>query len=126
MAACSIQQSCAALRLQSVHLQILPCLLAWRAWAGFPLRLCITSDSMSHSIMLTQAHMDKNVGGCVFAPAELRSLAPAERAVADPAVFARVEGLGRIPFTNLRRPKPLMDTGSSRNSPTEVRGLGTK
>ena len=65
--------------------------------------------------------MDKNVGGRTFAPAELRSLAPAERAVADPAVFARVEGLGRIPFANVRRPKPLMDTGSGRASPDEVR-----
>ena len=66
--------------------------------------------------------MDKTVGGRVFAPAELRQLAPAERAAADPAVFARVEGLGRIPFANLRRPKPLMDTGSEQPAPDgEVR-----
>ena len=36
---------------------------------------------------------------------------------ANAAVFARVEGLGRIPFANLRRPKPLMDTGSEQLTP---------
>ena len=54
--------------------------------------------------------MDKTVGGKVFAPREVRQLAPSERATADPDMFARVEGLGRIPYANLRRPKPLMDT----------------
>ena len=64
--------------------------------------------------------MDKTVGGKVFAPREIRQLAPSERAAADPDVFARVEGLGRIPYANLRRPKPLMDTGSQQLPPGQV------
>ena len=58
--------------------------------------------------------MDKNVGGRVFAPDALRELAPAERAGAEPQVFAKLEGLGKIAFSNLRRPKPLMDVGPVR------------
>ena len=64
--------------------------------------------------------MDKTVGGKVFAPREVRQLAPSERAAAAPDMFARVEGLGRIPYANLRRPKPLMDTMTQQLPPGQV------
>ena len=71
----------------------------------------------------SQALMDKTVGGKVFAPREVRQLAPSERAAAVPDMFARVQGLGRIPYANLRRPKPLMDTVTQQLPPGQVCGL---
>lgn len=44
-----------------------------------------------------------------FAPAELRELAPTERTGSDSVSYVKLEGLGKIPFSNIRRPKPLMD-----------------
>ena len=51
------------------------------------------------------------VNARTFAPDALRELAPAEKGVADLPSFARLDGLGKIPFSNVRRPKPLMDLG---------------
>lgn len=47
-----------------------------------------------------------------FAPERIRELAPSERGPAGAATFVSLEGLGRIPFSNIRRPKPLMDIGA--------------
>ena len=58
--------------------------------------------------------MDKNVGGRMFAPDALRELAPAERAGAEPQAYVKLEGLGKIAYTNLRRPKPLMEVGPNK------------
>jgi DNA topoisomerase 2-associated protein PAT1 len=61
-----------------------------------------------------QAVAEKATGGAnarSFAPAALRELAPSEKGVADLPSFARLDGLGKIPFSNVRRPKPLMDLG---------------
>ena len=45
-----------------------------------------------------------------FAPDMLRDAAPAGRAPAhEDAAYAKLEGLGKIPFSNIRRPRPLMD-----------------
>ena len=45
-----------------------------------------------------------------FAPDLLRDAAPAGRAPAhEDAAYAKLEGLGKIPFSNIRRPRPLMD-----------------
>ena len=53
----------------------------------------------------------RGVNARTFAPDALRELAPAEKGVADLPSFARLDGLGKIPFSNVRRPKPLMDLG---------------
>ncbi|KAL0039498.1 hypothetical protein WJX79_010600 [Trebouxia sp. C0005] len=45
----------------------------------------------------------------LFAPNELRELAPTERTGSDSVSYVKLEGLGKIPFSNIRRPKPLMD-----------------
>lgn len=60
--------------------------------------------------------MDKNVGGRFFAPDVLRELAPAERAGGEPQAYAKLEGLGKVAFSNLRRPKPLMEVSAKSES----------
>ena len=66
--------------------------------------------------MLSQAFLYKHYGqrnARQFAPHALREAAPGERA--GPAVganFVQLEGLGKIPFSNVRRPKPLMDVSA--------------
>lgn len=47
-----------------------------------------------------------------FAPESIRQMAPVERCAAEPTTFLSVDGLGRIPFSNVRRPRPLMDVAS--------------
>lgn len=44
-----------------------------------------------------------------FAPETVRELAPTEKVAPDEVSFVRLEGLGRVPFSNVRRPRPLMD-----------------
>lgn len=44
-----------------------------------------------------------------FAPESVRELAPTERMAADEVSFVKLDGLGRVPFSNVRRPRPLMD-----------------
>ena len=44
-----------------------------------------------------------------FAPATLREMAPTARLGAEPLAYVKLEGLGKIPFSSIRRPKPLMD-----------------
>jgi hypothetical protein len=65
--------------------------------------------------VLQQAFLNKHCKGCNarwFAPERIRELAPLERGQAGAATFVSLEGLGRIPFSNIRRPKPLMDVGA--------------
>jgi DNA topoisomerase 2-associated protein PAT1 len=39
----------------------------------------------------------------------VRELAPTEKMGPGEVAFVKVEGLGRLPFSNIRRPRPLMD-----------------
>ena len=61
--------------------------------------------------MAKQAYLDKHKQrqSHQFAPHELRELAPTERTGSDSVSYVKLEGLGKIPFSNIRRPKPLMD-----------------
>ena len=45
----------------------------------------------------------------MFAPDALRDLAPSEKLGAEPAMYVKLEGLGKIAYSNIRRPRPLMD-----------------
>lgn len=36
-------------------------------------------------------------------------MAPTARLGAEPLAYVKLEGLGKIPFSSIRRPKPLMD-----------------
>lgn len=58
-----------------------------------------------------QAYLDKHRRrqSQQFAPNQLRELAPTERTGSDSVSYVKLEGLGKIPFSNIRRPKPLMD-----------------
>ena len=60
---------------------------------------------------MVQAYLDKHRRrqSHHFAPNELRELAPTERTGSDSVSYVKLEGLGKIPFSNIRRPKPLMD-----------------
>jgi hypothetical protein len=63
-----------------------------------------------------QAFINKHFKGCNtrwFAPERIRELAPSERGERGAATFVSLEGLGKIPFSNIRRPKPLMDVGNA-------------
>jgi hypothetical protein len=65
---------------------------------------------------MTQAFINKHFKGCNarwFAPERIRELAPSERGERGAATFVSLEGLGKIPFSNIRRPKPLMDVGTT-------------
>ncbi|KAK2080813.1 hypothetical protein QBZ16_000667 [Prototheca wickerhamii] len=45
----------------------------------------------------------------LFAPDTVRELAPTEKLSGDQVSYVDLEGLGRVPFSNIRRPRPLMD-----------------
>ncbi|CAO2826077.1 unnamed protein product [Amaranthus hypochondriacus] len=44
-----------------------------------------------------------------FCPTQLRDLPPRARPTDEPHPFLQVEALGRIPFSSIRRPKPLLE-----------------
>lgn len=44
-----------------------------------------------------------------FAPESVRELAPTEKVAAESVSFVKLDGLGRVAFSNIRRPRPLMD-----------------
>ncbi|KAL9226065.1 hypothetical protein vseg_001917 [Gypsophila vaccaria] len=44
-----------------------------------------------------------------FCPTQLRDLPPRARPSDEPHPFLQVEALGRVPFSSIRRPKPLLD-----------------
>ncbi|XP_002962712.2 protein PAT1 homolog [Selaginella moellendorffii] len=61
-----------------------------------------------------QAMQSKQAGGTPhgrrhFAPSHLRELPSHARTAAEPHAFLQVDALGRIPFSSIRRPRPLLD-----------------
>ena len=62
-----------------------------------------------------------------FAPEGMRELGPSEKVGAEPTAYAKLEGLGKVPFSNIRRPRPLMDLeapgGREEGREEEVRSL---
>jgi DNA topoisomerase 2-associated protein PAT1 len=44
-----------------------------------------------------------------FAPETLRELAPQAKEARAPTAFVTLDGLGRVPFCNIRAPKPILD-----------------
>ena len=44
-----------------------------------------------------------------FAPETLREIAPQAKEARAPTAFVTLEGLGRVPFSNIRAPKPIVD-----------------
>ncbi|KAJ7552615.1 hypothetical protein O6H91_06G111800 [Diphasiastrum complanatum] len=48
-----------------------------------------------------------------FAPSHLRDLPSHTRAAAEPHAFLQVDALGRIPFSSIRRPRPLLEMDTS-------------
>ena len=65
-----------------------------------------------------QAFLDKHhnrLNKGTFAPESVRELAPTEKMAAESVAFVKLEGLGRVAFSNIRRPRPLMElsVGSS-------------
>lgn len=53
-------------------------------------------------------HFNQRNGG-VFSPAAVRQLAPGERAEGGPVGYVPLDGLGKLAYSNIRRPRPLMD-----------------
>lgn len=53
----------------------------------------------------------KKKGGHIpgFAPNELPELPPQQRDGGQNTAFVELQGLGRVPFSNIRRPRPIMD-----------------
>lgn len=59
-----------------------------------------------------QAFLDKyydNKNSETFAPESVRELAPTEKVASESVAFVKLDGLGRVAFSNIRRPRPLMD-----------------
>ena len=44
-----------------------------------------------------------------FAPDTLRELAPQAKEARAPTAFVALDGMGRVPFSNIRAPKPILD-----------------
>eukprot|EP00887_Chlorella_sp_A99_P001420 scaffold8.g1420.t1 len=63
-----------------------------------------------------------------FAPESVRELAPTEKVAPDQVAFVQLEGLGRVPFSNVRRPRPLMDVspGDLQRAAAEAEGAGAE
>lgn len=71
----------------------------------------------------TQAFLNKHYGqrnAHQFAPQQLREAMPGERAGQAGITYVQLQGLGKLPFSNVRRPKPLMELSGS-TLPAEVR-----
>ncbi|CAK7357591.1 unnamed protein product [Dovyalis caffra] len=60
-----------------------------------------------------QACLSKKTAGAKlkhhFCPTHLRDLPPRARVNAEPHAFLQVDALGRIPFSSIRRPRPLLE-----------------
>ncbi|CAL8464049.1 g3584 [Coccomyxa elongata] len=65
-----------------------------------------------HEDYYYQAYVNKHRAGRNtrwFTPEGLRELGPSEKVGMEPMAYVKLEGLGKIPFSNIRRPRPLMD-----------------
>ena len=102
------------------HGAALPCLVLFHqkglkcSWTD-QARTQLDTNRSVYSALFQQAFLNKHFKGCNarwFAPERIRELAPSERGERGAATFVSLEGLGRIPFSNIRRPKPLMDVGA--------------
>ncbi|KAJ0101111.1 hypothetical protein Patl1_05116 [Pistacia atlantica] len=51
-----------------------------------------------------------------FCPTNLRDLPPRARANNEPHAFLQVDALGRVPFSSIRRPRPLLEVDSPNSS----------
>lgn len=51
-----------------------------------------------------------------FAPSHLRDLPSHTRATVEPHAYLQVDALGRVPFSSIRRPRPLLDVDSGQVS----------
>ncbi|GMG99337.1 hypothetical protein Nepgr_001177 [Nepenthes gracilis] len=51
-----------------------------------------------------------------FCPTHLRELPPRARPTSEPHAFLQVEALGRIPFSSIRRPRPLLEVDPPNSS----------
>lgn len=51
-----------------------------------------------------------------FCPTLLRDLPPRARANAEPHAFLQVDALGRVPFSSIRRPRPLLEVDTPDSS----------
>ncbi|GLT61458.1 hypothetical protein SLA2020_341630 [Shorea laevis] len=52
-----------------------------------------------------------------FCPTHLRELPPQARANTEPHAFLQVDALGRVPFSSIRRPRPLLEVDNPNSSP---------
>uniref|UniRef100_A0A7N0VKX2 Uncharacterized protein n=1 Tax=Kalanchoe fedtschenkoi TaxID=63787 RepID=A0A7N0VKX2_KALFE len=63
-----------------------------------------------------QASLAKKAAGARFkhhfCPAHLTDIPPGTRANTEPHAFLQVEALGRVPFSSIRRPRPLLEVES--------------
>ncbi|CAK9873944.1 unnamed protein product [Sphagnum jensenii] len=71
-----------------------------------------------------QAVQAKHAGGTPhgrrhFAPSHPRDMPSHTRAAAEPHAFLQVDALGRVPFSSIRRPRPLLEV-----DPAMVDGMG--
>ncbi|XWS10287.1 hypothetical protein CRYUN_Cryun39dG0062900 [Craigia yunnanensis] len=51
-----------------------------------------------------------------FCPTHLRDLPPRSRANTEPHAFLQVDALGRVPFSSIRRPRPLLEVDPPNSS----------
>ncbi|WCJ36999.1 hypothetical protein M5689_018162 [Euphorbia peplus] len=55
-----------------------------------------------------------------FCPSQVRDIPPHARANAEPHAFLQVDALGRVPFSSIRRPRPLLEVDPPSVSNSDV------
>eukprot|EP00850_Spirogloea_muscicola_P018943 SM000179S03415 [mRNA] locus=s179:199945:203415:- [translate_table: standard] len=82
-------------------------------------------DDYYHQAAQAKQLMGTQHGRRHFAPSQLRDYASHTRPQAEPHAYLQVEGLGRVPFSSIRRPRPLLevDQGPGVHDPSWQRPL---
>ncbi|KAL2631220.1 hypothetical protein R1flu_015906 [Riccia fluitans] len=70
-------------------------------------------DDYYHQAVQSKLSVNTSHGRRHFAPSHLRDLPSHTRAAVEPHAYLQVDALGRVPFSSIRRPRPLLEMDSA-------------
>ncbi|KAG6556613.1 hypothetical protein Mapa_001554 [Marchantia paleacea] len=70
-------------------------------------------DDYYHQAVQAKMASNAHHGRRHFAPSHLRDLPSHTRAAVEPHAYLQVDALGRVPFSSIRRPRPLLEMDSA-------------
>ncbi|KAL3689112.1 hypothetical protein R1sor_015421 [Riccia sorocarpa] len=70
-------------------------------------------DDYYHQAVQSKVSANSPHGRRHFAPSHLRDLPSHTRAAVEPHAYLQVDALGRVPFSSIRRPRPLLEMDSA-------------